>query len=86
MTEKGLVEAQGEKRGRVYHLSAMLYEHFGNLPGYVRTRGFDKIQQKQMVLTALGAATDERVTREGVADLCKITKPKAYHLLKKMCD
>ena len=86
LTEKGLVEAKGEKRGRVYHLSAMLYEHFGNIPGYVRTRGFDKIQQKQMVLTALKAAKDGKITREKVADLCKITKPKAYHLLKKMCD
>lgn len=86
LTEKSLVEAKGEKRGRVYHLSAMLYEHFDNLPGYVRTRGFDKIQQKQMVLTVLETATDGRITREGVADLCKITRPKAYHLLKKMYD
>lgn len=37
-----------------------------------------------MVLSALAARKDKRITREGVADLCKITPAQAYHLLKKM--
>lgn len=51
---------------------------------YVRTKGFDKIQQQQMVLSALEAQKDKRITREDVAELCKVTPAQAYHLLKKM--
>ena len=85
LAEKGLIEAKGEKKGRIYHLSAMLYHRFGSISGYVRARGFDRIQQYQMVLSALKASPEGRITRETVAELCKITKPQAYHLLKKMC-
>ncbi|ABQ28110.1 hypothetical protein [Geotalea uraniireducens] len=54
-----------------------------DVSGYVRTKGFDKIQQHQMVLSALDAQKDKRITREDVAELCKITPAQAYHLLKK---
>ncbi|OGQ95920.1 MAG: hypothetical protein A2521_03005 [Deltaproteobacteria bacterium RIFOXYD12_FULL_57_12] len=54
------------------------------LPGYVHSKGFDKIQQRQMVLEAIAPSKDKKITREGVAELCKLTDPKAYHLLKKM--
>ena len=37
-----------------------------------------------MVLSALAAQKDKRITREDVAELCKITPAQAYHLLKKM--
>lgn len=37
-----------------------------------------------MVLSALDAQKDKRITREDVAELCKITSAQAYHLLKKM--
>ena len=56
-----------------------------SISGYVRARGFDRIQQYQMVLSALEASPEGRITREIVAELCKITKLQAYHLLKKMC-
>lgn len=83
--ERGLIEGKGEKKGRVYHMSAELYRRFGSIAGYVRAKGFDKIQQCQMVLSALKAGSEDRITREAVAELCKITKAQAYHLLKKMC-
>ena len=50
----------------------------------MRTKGFDKIQQHQMVLSALDASKNKQITREDVAELCKITPSQAYHLLKKM--
>lgn len=37
-----------------------------------------------MVLSALDAQKDKRITREDVAELCKITPVQAYYLLKKM--
>lgn len=55
-----------------------------DVSGYVRTKGFDKIQQHQMVLSALAAQKDKRITREDVAELCKITPAQAYCMLKKM--
>lgn len=84
LTEHGLVEARGERRSRVYHLGASLYSRFGDISGYVRTKGFDRIQQRQMILSALKADPEGRITREKVAELCKITKPQAYYLLQKM--
>jgi ATP-dependent DNA helicase RecG len=84
LLERGLIEARGEKRARIYHLAAALYNRLEDVSGYVRTKGFDKIQQHQMVLSALAARKDKRITREDVAELCKITPAQAYHLLKKM--
>ena len=80
--ERGLVEARGEKRGRVYHLSAKLYERLGGVAAYVRTKGFDRIQQRQMILDAVKA--HGRITRKMAAELCKATGPEAYRLLTKM--
>lgn len=80
--ERGMVEARGEKSGRVYHLSAKLYERLGGVAAYVRTRGFDHIQQRQMILEAVKA--HGRITRKMAAELCQISDPQAYRLLTKM--
>lgn len=84
LVERGLVEARGEKRGRVYHLGAALYKRLGKVPAYVRSRGFDRIQQRQMILNAVAA--EGRITRKKAADLCQITDPQAYYLLSKMIE
>ena len=84
LLERGLIEARGEKRARIYHLAASLYDRLQDVSGYVRTRGFDKIQQQQMIHSAIAASKDKRITREDVGELCKITPAQAYHLLKKM--
>jgi len=47
-------------------LAAALYNRLEDISGYVRTKGFDKIQQHQMVLSALDARKDKRITREDV--------------------
>lgn len=80
--ERGMVEARGERKGRVYHLAASLYRRFGAEDAYVRTRGFDEIQQRQMILNYLDSA--DTITRKKAAELCKITGPQAYRILHKM--
>lgn len=82
--EKGFIEARGEKKGRAYHLSADLYRRFGGTSAYVRAKGFDEVQQRQMILNALD--TEGRITRNQVMDLCLLNGPQAYRLLKKMCN
>ena len=84
--ERGLVEARGEKRGRVYHLSASLYQRLGGVSAYVRARGFDRIQQREMVINALKSSPEGHITRGQVMDLCQVTKSQAYYLLKDMRD
>lgn len=84
LVERGLIEAKGEKRGRVYHLAANVYAKLGNPSGYVKTRGFEPIQQEQMILQYVDA--NGRITRTQVCELCSITKDQAYKLLKKMCN
>lgn len=84
LTEKGLIEAKGERRGRIYHLSAGLYAKLGNPYGYVRTRGFDSIQQEQMILKFVDK--HGTINRSQASELCKISKDQAYRLLRKLCD
>jgi len=84
LVEYGMIEAKGEKRGRIYHLAASVYRTFGKKAGYVRTRGFEPIQQEQMVIQYVKA--HGRITRKEVVDLCKVTSRQATHLLKKLVD
>jgi ATP-dependent DNA helicase RecG len=82
--ERGFVEARGERRGRAYHLAGELYRRFGSTAGYVRTKGFDEIQRRQMVLNAVEA--EGKITRGQVMELCLLTRSEAYQLLKKMVE
>lgn len=82
LLETGLLEARGEKKGRVYHLSSATYRRLGENAAYVRQRGFETIQQEQMVLQY--ARTHGRITRKEVADLCHVTPSQAYRLLHKL--
>jgi ATP-dependent DNA helicase RecG len=80
--EIGLVEARGERKGRTYHLSAATYRRLGLPSAYVRRRGFEPIQQEQMVLQYVRA--HGRVTRREAAELCQISLDQAYRLLQGM--
>jgi ATP-dependent DNA helicase RecG len=82
LVERGLVEPKGEKRGRVYHLSARLYRKLGKPAAYVRAHGFDPIRQEAMVMGFLKA--HGRITRREAADLCGLTPWQARHLLRKL--
>lgn len=80
--ESGLVEARGERKGRSYHLSAATYRRLGTQAAYVRQRGFEPLQQEQMVLQYVQA--HGRITRHEAAELCRISGPQATRLLAKL--
>lgn len=82
LVEAGLVDAHGAGRGRTYTLSAKVYCHTGQKAAYVRQAGFDPIQQEQMVLKFI--ETHGSIKRGDVAELCHLTLPQAYHLLKRL--
>ncbi len=84
LLEHGLVEAHGTARNRTYTLSAKVYKSLGQEVEYVRQRGFDKIQQEQMVLQFLEQKST--VTQKQVRELCQITARQASALLQSMRD
>ncbi len=82
LVERGFLESRGYGRGRAYHLAAALYRELGESAAYVRTRGFDRIQQEQMVLTYVGKHGS--ITRSDAAELCRLTPDQASRLLRRM--
>ena len=80
--ELGLVEARGERSGRVYHLPASLYKRFHMKAEYVRAKGFEPLQQEQMVIEYV--KEHGRIRRAEVAELCKISDVQAKHLLRRI--
>lgn len=84
LVEAGLVEARGERKGRTYHLSAVTYRRLGEQAAYVRQRGFEPLQQEQMVLQYV--EKHGRITRREVAELCRTSGPQAYRLLDRLVD
>ena len=84
MVEAGLVEERGQKRGRTWHLSAAAYRALGEKAAYVRQRGFEPLQQEQMVLQYVGK--HGRITRREAAELCRIGPFQATRLLGRLAD
>jgi ATP-dependent DNA helicase RecG len=84
LVEAGLVEERGQKKGRTWHLSAAIYRLLGDKAGYVRQRGFEPLQQEQMVLQYV--EKHGRITRREAAELCRITGPQAYRLLDRLAE
>ena len=82
LVERGLLESRGEGKGRTYHLAAELYREMGESAAYVRARGFDPIQQEQMILTYV--ARHGSIARAEAADLCRIAPDQASRLLRRM--
>jgi len=79
LIEEGLVEARGERRGRIYHLAARFYEALGQPEAYVRVHGLDPIRQEAAVLQFVQA--HGRIRRENVIELCGLTGRQASLLL-----
>jgi ATP-dependent DNA helicase RecG len=82
LVEAGLVEGRGERRARTYHLSAATYRRLGMPSAYVRQRGFEPLQQEQMVLQYVQKYG--RISRAEVAELCHLSPPQAYRLLQRL--
>lgn len=82
LVEAGLVEERGQKKGRTWHLSAATYRLLGDKAGYVRQRGFEPLQQEQMVLQYV--EKHGRITRREAAELCRIGSHQASRLLDRL--
>ncbi|MBI3973936.1 MAG: putative DNA binding domain-containing protein [Chloroflexi bacterium] len=82
LVERGLLEARGAGKGRGYHLSAATYRRLGEPAAYVRQRGFEPLQQEQMILQYVRAHGS--ITRAQAAELCQISLFQATRLLSKL--
>ncbi|MDD2302774.1 MAG: ATP-binding protein [Eubacteriales bacterium] len=82
LVETGFLEPHGTGRGRTYTLSAAMYQKAGKKSEYIRQAGFAPIQQEQMVLNYIDKHGS--IKRAEVAELCHVSLPQAYHLLKKL--
>ncbi|GIV23746.1 MAG: ATPase AAA [Bacteroidia bacterium] len=82
LVEAGLLEARGERKGRSYHLSAAIYRRLGRPADYIRRRGFEPLQQEQMILQYVRAYGS--ISRKEVVELCQISSMQAYRLLKRL--
>ena len=84
LVEAGLAEARGERKGRSWHLAAATYRRLGEKAAYVHQRGFEPMQQEQMVLQYV--AKHGRITRAEAAELCKLSPDQAYRLLQRLTE
>jgi ATP-dependent DNA helicase RecG len=84
LVEAGLVEERGQKKGRTWHLSAAAYRALGDRAAYVRQRGFEPLQQEQMVLQYVDK--HGRITRKEAAELCRIDVRQAGRLLARLAQ
>jgi ATP-dependent DNA helicase RecG len=82
LVEAGLIEERGQKKGRTWHLSAATYRALGDKAGYVRQRGFEPLQQEQMVLQYV--TTHGSISRQEAADLCRLNADQASRLLRRL--
>jgi ATP-dependent DNA helicase RecG len=82
MVERGWLEARGDGRGRSWHMSAALYRLLDAPASYVRVRGFEPLQQEQMVLRYVDAHGG--ITRAQAADLCSLESGQASRLLRRL--
>lgn len=82
LVEEGLVEARGERRGRVYHMAATLYSAVGRPEAYVRAHGLEPLRQEALVEEYVRAHGSIR--RAKVAELCGLSERQATLLLQKM--
>lgn len=82
LVEAGLIDAHGNGRSRTYTLSSEIYRKRNEKAEYVRQAGFRALQQEQMVLQYI--ETYGEIRRRDVVDLCKLTPPQAYRLLRSL--
>jgi ATP-dependent DNA helicase RecG len=82
LVERGLVEARGDGKGRSYHLSAAIYRRLGDKSASIHQRGFEPIQQEQMVLQYL--QKHGSISRSEMAQLCKISENQARTVITRL--
>lgn len=82
LVEEGLIEAKGERRGRVFHFSAKVYRRLGKPEDHTRVHGLDSVRQQAMVLQFV--TSHGSIRRENVMELCGLDRNQAYRLLQRL--
>ena len=82
LIELGMVEGVGNGRARRYMLSSKVYSISDNKAGYTRQRGWDTLQEQELILSHLSKY--RTITREGAAELCRCTTNHATWLLRQL--
>ena len=82
LIELGMAEGVGNASARRYMLSSKVYSATDNKAGYSRQRGWDVMQEKELILTHLGKFHE--IDRTGIMDLCRCTANHASWLLRQM--
>ena len=80
LIELGMVEGIGNGSVRRYMLSAKVYSITNNKAGYTRQRGWDTIQEREVIVMRLNQYN--RITRGDIVELCKCTPNHASWLLR----
>lgn len=84
LTELGMVEGIGNGSARRYMLSSKVYSISNNTAGYIRQRGWNTLQEREMILSHFDKYPE--ITRQGVAELCRCTLNHASWLLRQLVD
>lgn len=82
LVEHGLAESRGRGRGASYQLSSATYRRLGLEQQYVRQKGFEPLQQDQLVLQHVAA--HRRIARRDAAELCKVHPKQASRILARL--
>lgn len=82
LAESGLIQAHGNGRGRQYTLSPLVYKQLGQGLAYTQQAGFDELQQVELIRNL--ARQQERIKREDVIALCRLSPRQATHKLNQM--
>lgn len=80
LIELGMVEGVGNGSARRYMLSSKVYSITNNKAGYTRQRGWDTMQERELILTHLERYRE--INRESVVELCRCTPNHASWLLR----
>lgn len=84
LIELGMVEGVGNGRARRYMLSSKVYSITNNKAGYTRQRGWDTMQERELLLAHLEKYKE--INREGVTELCRCTPNHASWLLRQLVN
>lgn len=82
LVERGMLESRGERKGRTYHMSAALYRQLGQPAQCVRTKGFDEMQQREMIRTFV--ERHGSITRREASELCQLAPTQAGRILREL--
>ncbi len=84
MLDAGLVQASGNGRWRVFHLTAAAYRALGEPAGFIRRRGSEARRHERRVCDYLKEYG--RITRKETGELCHLAPGQAYRLLRRLVD